>query len=132
MTTLYITEQGAYLNVKNQQLQISIQGDLRLKVPVNFVSSIVLFGCCHLSHAAINLALERHIPITFVSQQGKYRGQLETAMYPKVEYVTRQVDAARNEDFIRQQAEAIVWAKVHNSQNLLMRLSTVRSLILRW
>ena len=126
MTTLYITDQGAYLSVRHQQFQVFYQQELRIKVPVNRVSHIVLFGCCNLSHGAVSLALSRRIPIMYLSQKGRYFGRLETEGTAKVEYLIQQVKCALDPQFTRKQAEAIVQAKLHNSRILLMRLNRRR------
>ncbi|MFM7426886.1 MAG: reverse transcriptase domain-containing protein, partial [Elainella sp.] len=47
MTTLYVTDQGAYLRVQHQQFQVYHQEELRCTVPVSRVSHVVLFGCCN-------------------------------------------------------------------------------------
>jgi CRISPR-associated endonuclease Cas1 len=78
MTTLYVTDQGAYLKVQHQQFLVFHQGELRCQVPVNRVSHIVLFGCCNLSHGAVSLALRQRIPVMYLSQKGRYFGRLET------------------------------------------------------
>lgn len=126
MTTLYVTDQGAYLNIKNQQFHVFYQQELKIKIPVNRVSHIVLFGCCNLSHGAVSMALRRRIPVMYLSQKGRYFGRLETEGVAKVEYLMRQVECCGNEKFVRQQAEAIVAAKLHNSRILLMRLNRRR------
>lgn len=126
MTTLYITDQGAYLSVKNQQFQVYYQGELRIKVPVNRVSNVVLFGCCNVSHGAASIALRRRISIMYLSQKGRYFGRLQVEGDAKVEYLMRQVEYCQNPDFTKKQAEAIVKAKLHNSRILLMRLNRRR------
>jgi CRISP-associated protein Cas1 len=126
MTTLYITDQGAYLSVKNQQFQVFYQGELRIKVPVSRVSSIVLFGSCNVSHGAASLALRRRILIMYLSQKGKYFGRLQVEGDAKVEYLMRQVECCQNPEFVKKQAVAIVKAKLHNSRILLMRLNRRR------
>jgi CRISP-associated protein Cas1 len=126
MTTLYVTDQGAYLNVYHQQFQVLYQRELKIKVPVNRVSHIVLFGCCNLSHGAVSLSLRRRIPILYLSQRGRYFGRLETEGQAKVEYLARQVICAQDIIFTRKQAEAIVWTKLHNSRALLMKLNRRR------
>ncbi|MFB2921820.1 CRISPR-associated endonuclease Cas1 [Aerosakkonema funiforme] len=127
MTTLYVTDQGAYLSVRNQQFQVYYHQELRIKVPVNRVSHIVLFGCCNLSHGAVSLALRRRIPIMYLSQKGRYFGRLETEGTAKVEYLIQQVKCSLDPQFTRLQAEAIVRAKLHNSRILLMRLNRRRN-----
>jgi CRISPR-associated endonuclease Cas1 len=123
MTTLYITDQGAYLKVEHQQFVVYCQGELRCKVPVNRVSHIVLFGCCNLSHGAVSLALRRRIPVLYLSQKGYYFGRLQTEGQAEVEYLMRQVQCALNPDFTRRQAKNIVLGKLHNSRILLQRLN---------
>ncbi|MGI2906268.1 CRISPR-associated endonuclease Cas1 [Tolypothrix sp. VBCCA 56010] len=126
MSTLYVTDQGAYLSVKNQQFQVFYQSELKIKIPVTRVSNIVMFGCCNVSHGAVSMALRRRIPIMYLSQKGRYFGRTEVQGDAKVEYLMRQVKCCENPLFVRQQAEAIVTAKLHNSRILLMRLNRRR------
>jgi CRISPR-associated endonuclease Cas1/group II intron reverse transcriptase/maturase len=127
MTTLYITDQGAYLSVRNQQFQVYHQGQLRIKVSAMRVSNIVLFGSCNVSHGAVSLALRLCIPVMYLSQKGKYFGRLQVAGEAKVDYLMQQVACCQNPEFARSQAEAIVTAKIHNSRILLMRLNRSKS-----
>jgi CRISPR-associated endonuclease Cas1/group II intron reverse transcriptase/maturase len=126
MTTLYITDQGAYLSVKNQQFQVFSNHELRVKVPANRVSHIVLFGCCNMSHGAVSLALRRRIPVMYLSQKGRYFGRLYSESHAKVEYLIQQVQRSLDPEFTRCQAEAIVAAKLHNSRALLLKLNRRR------
>jgi CRISPR-associated endonuclease Cas1 len=128
MTTLYITDQGAYLSVYNQQFQVFYNRELRVKVPANRVSHIVLFGCCNLSHGAVSLALRRRIPVMYLSQKGHYFGRLYSESHAKVDYLIQQVKRSLDPDFARTQAEAIVSAKLHNSRILLLRLNQRRKI----
>jgi CRISPR-associated endonuclease Cas1/group II intron reverse transcriptase/maturase len=123
MTTLYVTDQGAYLKVQHQQFLVFHQGELRCQVPVNRVSHIVLFGCCNLSHGAVSLALRQRIPVLYLYQKGRYFGRLETEGQAEVEYLVRQVQCALDPDFTRRQAKSIVLGKLHNSRILLQRLN---------
>jgi CRISP-associated protein Cas1 len=126
MSTLYVTDQGAYLSVKNRQFQVYHQGQLRIQVPASRVSNIVLFGCCNVSHGAVSYALRGRIPIMYLSQKGRYFGRLQTEGDAKVEYLMRQVICSQNPEFTRKQAENIVLAKLHNSRALLLKLNRRR------
>jgi len=123
MTTLYVTEQQAYVRVKHQQFHVLHNSDLVIAVPVNRVSHMVLFGCCNLSHGAISLALRRRIPILFLSYQGRYFGRLQTDGTSQVKYLRRQVECAADPEFVLRQAKAIVGGKLHNCRILLLRLN---------
>ncbi|MDB9512479.1 CRISPR-associated endonuclease Cas1 [Kamptonema animale CS-326] len=127
MSTLYVTDQGSYLSIYNQQFQVFYQQQLQIKVPAMRVSHIILFGCCNVSHGAVSCALHRRIPLLYLSQRGRYFGRLQSDGRAKVEYLTRQIICSMNPEFVRLQAEAIVRAKLHNSRILLMRLNRRKS-----
>ncbi|WP_231296405.1 CRISPR-associated endonuclease Cas1 [Limnospira platensis] len=128
MTTLYVTDQGAYVKVKHQQFQVLLGNDLKVSIPVNVVDYIILFGCCNLSHGAIGLALRRRIPILFLSYQGRYFGRLQTDGMTRVDYLSRQVHSAEDETFVLRQAKVIVAGKLHNCRILLRRLNRDRQI----
>lgn len=121
MTTLYISEQGAYLRVKQQQFQVIHDSELRCSVPASRVSHIVIFGCCNVSHGAVGLALRRRIPVLYLASNGRYFGRLHTAGHAQVEYLTQQVQRSLDPDFARQQAQSIILGKLHNSRIVLQR-----------
>jgi CRISP-associated protein Cas1 len=130
MTTLYVSDQGANLRVKQQQFQVYCGTELRCQVPVNQVSHIFLFGCCHISHGAVSLALTRRIPVIFLSHQGRYFGRLETAGQAKIDYLSAQVQRSLDPEFSLAQARSIVLGKLHNSRVVLQRLNRRRNLAL--
>ncbi|TVU54254.1 MAG: CRISPR-associated endonuclease Cas1 [Arthrospira sp. PLM2.Bin9] len=123
MTTLYVTDQGAYVKVKHQQFQVLLGGEIKVSIPVNVVDYIILFGCCNLSHGAIALALRRRIPILFLSYQGRYFGRLQTDGITRVDYLSQQVHCSQNPEFLLRQAQAIVSGKLHNYRTFLWRLN---------
>lgn len=126
MTTLYVTDQGAYLRVQHQQFQVFHQAELRCSIPVNQVSHVVLFGCCNVSHGAVSLALRRRIPILYLASNGRYFGRLETEGQAEIEYLTQQVQRSQDPTFIHQQAQSIISSKLNNSRVLLQRLNRKR------
>ena len=126
MTTLYITEQGAYVRVRYGQFQVFHERELRIAIPASNITHVVMFGACNVSHGAVRLALQRRIPLLYLSNKGRYFGRLETTGEAKIEYLVAQVEKSKDEDFIRQQAQNIIVGKLHNSRKLLMRLNRRR------
>ncbi|MFG6105685.1 CRISPR-associated endonuclease Cas1 [Leptothoe sp. EHU-05/26/07-4] len=122
MTTLYVTEQGAYLRVKHKQFQVFHERELRCSVPANSITHVVLFGACNVSHGAVRLALQRRIPLLYLSDKGRYFGRLQTTGQARIDYLVQQVAKSQDENFIRQQAQNIVLGKLQNSRILLQRL----------
>jgi CRISP-associated protein Cas1 len=126
MTTLYVTDQGAYVKVQNQQFQVFHQQEMKISVPVNRVSHIVLFGCSNLSHGAVSLSLQRRIPVLYLSSNGKYFGRLETEGHAQIDYLTQQVQKSLDPEFALRQSQSMIAAKMHNSRILLQRLNRKR------
>ncbi|MBD2090629.1 CRISPR-associated endonuclease Cas1 [Microcoleus sp. FACHB-1515] len=126
MTTLYVTDQGAYLRVQHQQFQVFHQQELKCSVPINQVSHVVLFGCCNVSHGAVSLALRRRVPILYLASNGRYFGRLETEGQAQIEYLTQQVQRSLDPDFRFNQAQSIILGKLHNSRVVLQRLHRKR------
>lgn len=126
MTTLYISEQGAYLRAQHQQFQVMQAQEVKCSVPVNQVSHVVVFGCCNVSHGAVSLALQRRIPILYLASNGRYFGRLATEGHAHVEYLTQQVQKSLDPEFKRKQAESIILAKLHNSRVVLQRMNRKR------
>ena len=126
MTTLYVTDQGAYLRVQNQQFQVLHKEELRCAVPVSRVSHVVLFGCCNVSHGAVSLALRHRIPILYLASNGRYFGRLETEGHAQIDYLTQQVMRSQDPVFMRQQAQNIIVGKLHNSRIVLQRMNRRR------
>jgi len=44
LNTLYVTTQGAYLNKEGEAIVVSVEHEVRLRLPVHTVSGIVCFG----------------------------------------------------------------------------------------
>lgn len=126
MTTLYVSDQGAYLKVKHQQFQVIHEQEVRCSVPANRVSHIVLFGCCNVSHGAVGLALRRRIPVLYLATNGRYFGRLHTEGHAQVDYLTEQVQKSLDPEFAIRQAQSIILGKLHNSRVLLKRLARRR------
>lgn len=126
MTTLYVTDQGAYVKVQHKQFQVYHEDQLKISVPVNRVTHIVLFGCSNLSHGAVSLCLQHKIPVLYLSSKGRYFGQLQTTGQAQVKYLIHQVQRSFDSSFVQNQARAIVLAKLHNSRVLLQRLNRRR------
>ncbi|MGP1385387.1 MAG: CRISPR-associated endonuclease Cas1 [Thainema sp.] len=126
MTTLYVTEQGAYLRVRHRQFQVFYRDELRCSVPASRISHVVLFGCCNVSHGAVRLALQRRIPVLYLSDKGRYFGRLQTTGQARLDYLILQVQKSQDPEFVRTQAISIIVGKLHNSRILLLRLNRRR------
>lgn len=126
MTTLYVTDQGAYVRIQHQQFQVFHERELKCSIPANQISHVVLFGCSNLSHGAVSVALQQRIPVLYLSSNGRYFGRLETSGVAQVEYLTQQVKCSQDPAFALRQARSLLIAKVHNARVVLQRLNRRR------
>jgi CRISPR-associated endonuclease Cas1/group II intron reverse transcriptase/maturase len=126
MTTLYISDQGAFLCVNQQEFQVFHEKELKCSIPISRVSHIVLFGCCNFSSGAMSIALRRRIPILYATTKGRHWGQLSTEGFSNTNYLTAQVLRSQEPGFGQRQAKSIILGKLHNSRMLLLRLNRRR------
>jgi CRISPR-associated protein Cas1 len=123
---LYVAEQGTYLSLKQQQLQVWQGDNLLTSLPLQRLSHIVVFGRCTLSHAVVNRVLQQQIPVMFLTQSGRYCGRLSAEGLPDIDRLVAQVERSRDRQFVLTQAQQIVSGKLHNCRVLLQRLNRSR------
>lgn len=77
MGTVYVTEQDAFIGKIDERLSIKANKEMLLDVPLIKIDGVVVLGRATVSPAAISELLERHIPLTFLTVNGRYLGRLE-------------------------------------------------------
>lgn len=128
MSSLYVVEQGTCVTKEEGRLRLSPPRGEPLEVPIREVERILIFGQVQISTAVIGLCLSQQIPVIFLSQTGDYKGHLWSAEFEDL--------AAERSQFLRQgedpfqlcTARALVYGKLMNSKQLLLRLNRKRKL----
>ncbi|MBE9101692.1 CRISPR-associated endonuclease Cas1 [Vacuolonema iberomarrocanum] len=128
MSSLYVVEQGTYLQKEQGRFILKAPKDDALEVPIQEVERILVFGNVQLSTAVIASCLGRHIPVIFLSQLGEYKGHLWSAEITDLVAEAQQFDRQTDEPFRCRTARAIVYGKLWNSKLLLMRQNRKRAL----
>lgn len=138
MTSLYLIHQGATLRKEQERFVVEAPkkmkaGDLQelpdlapVRVPIQEVEQVLVFGNIQLSTAAISTCLERQLPVVFLSQSGRYKGHLWSAECCSLALEAAQFDCRHNGIFQLEMARAMVWGKLLNSRQLLLRLNRKR------
>lgn len=85
MTTLYMTEEGAELCLKDNRLQIKKTNDTLKEISIEKIDNIVLMGRCHITSPLTTELLEREIPVSWLSNIGKFFGRLEPTTSVNIE-----------------------------------------------
>lgn len=75
---LYITEQGAILRKSGERFLVEKEDRIVLDLPYHKLESVLLFGHVQVTTQAIGELLEKGVPVSFFSAQGRFRGSLAT------------------------------------------------------
>jgi CRISPR-associated protein Cas1 len=126
MSSLYVVEQGTYLQKEQGRLVLKAPKDEPLEVPIREVERILVFGNVQLSTAVIGLCLQQQIPVIFLSQLGEYKGHLWSAEITDLTAEARQFERQQDEGFGTTTARALVYGKLWNSKIFLQRQNRKR------
>jgi CRISP-associated protein Cas1 len=119
--TLFVTTEGAYLSHEGESVLVRVEGEVRFRVPVHTLGSIVCFGGVGCSPQAMHLCAERGVRIAFMTGQGRFLARVHGPVSGNVllrrEQYRRADDASSSADIAR----TMVAAKIANSRTVLLR-----------
>ena len=121
LETMYVLTPESYLYHRNENICVSIAGEEKASVPVHLVDSIVFFGKNTLSTSLIGFCSENHITMSFLDANGRFYGRVDGPVSGNVLLRKRQYDSMNNTEFSMQLVRSILYGKICNSKNLLMR-----------
>jgi CRISPR-associated protein Cas1 len=126
MSSLYVVEQGTYLQKEQGRLVVKAPQGESFEVPIREIERILVFGNVQLSTAVIGTCLGLRIPIIFLSQMGEYKGHLWSAETTDIAVEARQFERQHEAEFCEQVARNIVAGKLWNSKIFLLRQNRKR------
>lgn len=121
MSTLVVTRQGAQIRCAEGRVLVEQGGEVLSRLPQEQVERVLALGGVGLTTGFLNFALARRIPVTFLTQDGHYKGRLESGGVRDVALRLAQYDALNDLDFRREVACRLVRAKVTAQRALLLR-----------
>ena len=121
LNTLYVTTPESYLRLENNTLRIELEEEVKLRVPLHHLQSIVCFG-----HVGVSLPLMHRLAddgITFVmlDRNGRFKARLEGAVSGNVLLRQAQFRRAETPTFALDIARAFVAGKIKNCRAVLLR-----------
>jgi CRISPR-associated protein Cas1 len=121
MSTLYVTQQDTVLRKTDERLKVTQKGSTLLDVPLIKVSQVVVFGRVTVTAATVQSLLERHIPVCYLSQYGRYVGRIEPHLSKNSLLRSAQYRAAFDVESTLELARQMVCGKLSNMRVLLQR-----------
>ena len=126
MSYLYVTENNAKIGVAENYVYAEYKDGMIVKIPIETLESIAVFGHAQISTQCIQTCLTKGIPISYYSKGGSYFGRLHSTGHVKVE---RQRIQARllHSDLALTLSKKIVTSKIHNQIIVLKRYARSRN-----
>lgn len=121
MGTVYVTQEDAFIGKVDERLNVKAQKQTLLDVPLIKVDGVVVLGRATVSPAAIAELLERHIPLSFLTNTGRYLGRLEPELTKNIFVRTAQWQAEGESERAVNAVRGFVRGKLKNYRNTLLR-----------
>jgi len=121
LNVLYVQAQGASVGLDHEAVRVSMERDTRLRVPLQRLSGIVVFGGVSLTSALIHRCALDGVSLVWMSRGGRFRARLQgpvtgNVLLRRAQHLTLS-DPARTVDIARQ----IIAGKIRNSRQVLLR-----------
>jgi CRISPR-associated protein Cas1 len=121
LNTLFVTTQGAYLAKENETIVVLVEKEVKLRLPVHMIGSVVCFGQVSMSSPLMGFCAERGVTVSYFTEHGHFLARVEgptngNVLLRREQY--RRTDREPDDAVI---AKAIVSAKIANSRAVLLR-----------
>lgn len=118
---LYVTEQGSVLRKSGERFLIERDDRILLDLPYHKLEAVLLFGNIQLTTQAMAELLEKSVPVSLFSSQGRFRGSLTPPHGGDVRLRLAQFEMYRDPAVALKLARALTAAKVANGISVLER-----------
>ncbi|MCB1071202.1 MAG: type I-C CRISPR-associated endonuclease Cas1 [Verrucomicrobia bacterium] len=121
LNTLFVTTQGAYLNKEGQSVVVSVEREVKLRVPVHTLGGIVCFGNVLCSPFLLGHCAENGVAVSMLTERGRFLARIHGPVSGNVRL--RREQYRRADDLVTASgiAQTIVTAKVANARAVLQR-----------
>lgn len=121
LNTLYITTQGAYLSKDGETVSVSVDHEVKLRVPIHTLSTIVCFGNISCSPFLMGFCGERHVGLSFLTENGKFLARVQGPVSGNVLLRREQYRKADSPEFCIAFTKASLSGKIANARTVLLR-----------
>lgn len=128
MAAIYLIEQGTSIYKDHLRFIIHVSEKPKLEIPIREVEQIMIFGNIQLSTPVINTCLQEKIAVLFLNQSGQYHGHLASEESTNLDNHLAQIHRQEDDYFKFSVSKALVYGKLINSKQLLMRFNRKRKL----
>lgn len=121
MGTLYIIQDDAFIGKVDERLHVKANKQTLQDIPLIKLDGVVVMGRATISPAAVTELLEKKIPLTFLTENGKYLGKLEPELTKNIFLRAAQWQAAGESEKAVHLVRGFVRGKLKNYRKMLQR-----------
>ena len=122
LNTLFVTTQGAYLAKEGETVAVRIEREVKLRIPVHTLDSIVCFGNVGCSPFLMGFCAERDVTISFLTENGRFLARVQGPVSGNVLLRREHYRKADDPVFSASVAKACLTGKLANCRSVLMRV----------
>ena len=121
LNTLYVTTPESYLRLENNTLRVEMDNEVKLRVPLHHLQSIVCFGHVGVSLPLMHRLADDGISFVMLDRNGRFKARLEGAVSGNVLLRQAQFRCAEAPAFTLDTARAFAAGKIKNCRAVLLR-----------
>lgn len=121
LNTLYVTTEGAYLCIDNDTIAVEVEREIRLRLPLHHIESVVCLGNVSVSTPFLHRLAEVGIAVVFLDGNGRFKARVEGPVSGNVLLRRAQHTRAQDGPFCIEMARAFIAGKLRNSRQVLLR-----------
>lgn len=121
LNTLYVTTESSYLRIDNDSIAVEVDREVRLRLPLHHIESVVCLGNVGVSTPFLHRTTEAGIAVVFLDGNGRFKARVEGPVSGNVLLRRAQHAQSQNGPFCLETARAIVAGKIRNSRQVLLR-----------
>lgn len=126
LNTLYITTPESYLYKDGECIAVKQEGEIRGKIPIHTLGSLVLFGQISCSPFLLGHCAENGVTVSWLTEYGRYLASMQGPVSGNVLLRREQYRQADQPESSARLAQAICIGKIFNSRTVLRRTARER------
>ena len=121
LNTLYLTTPKTYARLENETVAIESDGEVRLRVPLHHLGSVVCLGTIQVSTPLMHGLAQRGIALVLLDEHGRFQARLEGPMAGNVLLRRAQHRHSLDDPSALDLARRFVAGKVRNTRTMYLR-----------
>jgi CRISP-associated protein Cas1 len=121
LNTLFVTTQGAYLSKEGETVVVSVEKEIKLRLPIHTIGGIVCFGNVMCSPFLLGFCAEKDVAVSMLTENGRFLARVQGPVSGNVLLRREQYRRADNPEATASIVKSILTGKLANSRTVLKR-----------